>query len=64
MIAPAGYGKTTVLSTWLDSGVLTSAWLSLDEQDDDLVGFVTYLVAALRTQFPSAGPTPWIFSTA
>ena len=54
VIAPAGYGKTTVLSTWLDSGVLTSAWLSLDEQDNDLVGFVTYLVAALRTQFPSA----------
>jgi LuxR family maltose regulon positive regulatory protein len=31
-----------------------SAWLSLDAQDSDLMGFVTYLVAALRTMFPDA----------
>ncbi len=31
-----------------------SAWLSLDAQDSDLAGFVTYLVAALRTVFPDA----------
>ena len=31
-----------------------SAWLSLDAQDSDLAGFVTYLVAALRTMFPDA----------
>ncbi len=55
VIAPAGYGKTTLLSAWLESSALPSAWLSLDEQDNDLVVFVTYLVAALRTLFPAAG---------
>ena len=54
VIAPAGYGKTTLLSTWLETGVLPSAWLSLDEHDNDLVVFVTYLVAAVRTLFPAA----------
>ena len=55
VIAPAGYGKTTLLSTWLETSVLPSAWLSLDEHDNDLVVFVTYLVAAVRTLFPAAG---------
>ena len=54
VIAPAGYGKTTLLSTWLETSALPSAWLSLDEQDNDLVVFVTYLVAAVRTLFPAA----------
>ena len=54
VIAPAGYGKTTLLSTWLETGVVPSAWLSLDEHDNDLVVFVSYLVAAVRTLFPTA----------
>ena len=54
VIAPAGYGKTTLLSTWLENSVVPSAWLSLDEHDNDLVVFVSYLVAAVRTLFPAA----------
>ena len=54
VIAPAGYGKTTLLSTWLETCVVPSAWLSLDEHDNDLVVFVSYLVAAVRTLFPAA----------
>ena len=54
VIAPAGYGKTTLLSTWLEASELPSAWLSLDEHDDDLFVFVSYLVAAVRTLFPTA----------
>ena len=54
VIAPAGYGKTMLLSAWLDTHPMPSAWLSLDERDNDLVVFVSYLVAAVRTLFPAA----------
>ena len=54
VIAPAGYGKTMLLSAWLDTHPLPSAWLSLDEHDNDLVAFVSYLVAAVRRLFPAA----------
>ncbi len=46
--APAGYGKTTLVSAWLHSADWLSAWLSLDEGDNDPVRFFTYLVAALK----------------
>ena len=48
--APAGFGKTTVLTEWLGSLPLDQqcvAWLSLDERDNDPVTFWTYVVAAL-----------------
>ncbi len=47
--APAGFGKTTLVSEWIDSNGRPAAWLSLDEGDGDPVRFVTYLVAALQT---------------
>lgn len=47
--APAGFGKTTLVSTWLrDSGV-RGAWLALDEDDDVPGRFLDYLVTALGT---------------
>ncbi|MGD2048045.1 MAG: response regulator [Chloroflexota bacterium] len=52
--APAGYGKSTLVAQWLETCDYTSAWLSLDELDNDLRLFLTYLVAAVRTQFPEA----------
>lgn len=51
--APAGYGKTTLLSEWLDGHSSPSAWVSLDENDNHLNLFLRYLVAALQTQFPN-----------
>jgi len=45
---PAGYGKSTLLSSWLESSEAVGAWLSLDERDDDLRTFLTYFIAALR----------------
>ncbi len=54
VIAPAGYGKTTLASSWLEHEVLPSTWLSLDERDNNLVAFVAYLVAAVRVLFPDA----------
>src|SRR6266700_6793057 len=47
--APAGFGKTTLVSEWLAGCKLSAAWLALDEGDNDLACFLTYLVAALQT---------------
>jgi LuxR family maltose regulon positive regulatory protein len=56
--APAGFGKTTLLTEWLAAaradGTLV-AWLSLDQQDDDPATFWTYLVSAVRTAVPEVG---------
>jgi LuxR family maltose regulon positive regulatory protein len=52
--APAGYGKTALTSQWLDSVGDAYAWLSLDEQDNQLATFLLYLVAAVRTVYHDA----------
>lgn len=56
--APAGFGKTTLVTEWLDNVRLDAkrknrienniAWLSLDEDDNDLMRFLTYFIAALN----------------
>ena len=46
--APAGYGKTTLVAEWLRSIPTKSAWLSLDESDNDPRRFLTCLFGALR----------------
>ena len=46
--APAGFGKTTLLSEWIASSERSVAWVSLDEGDNDPVRFLTYLVGALQ----------------
>jgi LuxR family maltose regulon positive regulatory protein len=46
--APAGYGKTTLVSNWLSGVGGPSTWLSLDENDNDPARFLTYLLAALQ----------------
>jgi LuxR family maltose regulon positive regulatory protein len=56
IIAPAGYGKTTLLGEWL-STVSNSrwpvCWVSLDTHDNDPLQFWSYIVASLRTIQPS-----------
>lgn len=76
--APAGFGKTTLLSDWVHHPrsqrealpgagqedtppgpgrpiADRTAWISLDEDDNDLARFLAYLVAALRTLLPGIG---------
>jgi LuxR family maltose regulon positive regulatory protein len=53
--APAGFGKTTLLSAWLALCGRPVAWLSLDAGDGDPTRFLAYLVAALRTVVPTIG---------
>jgi LuxR family maltose regulon positive regulatory protein len=60
--APAGFGKTTLLSEWGHAlGRATApraiAWLSLDETDSDLTRFLAYLIAALQTVRKNVGST-------
>ena len=53
--APAGFGKTTLVGQWLDQAAHPAAWVSVDEDDNDLIVFLSYVVAALQTLFPEAG---------
>ncbi len=74
--APAGFGKTMLVSEWVASCGRLVAWLSLDEGDNDPVRFISYLVAALQTikagidegllailQSPQPPPTESILTT-
>jgi ATP/maltotriose-dependent transcriptional regulator MalT len=57
--APAGFGKTTLVSEWIEAlqsppteeshSVYRIAWLSLDESDNDPTSFLAYSIAAMRT---------------
>ena len=53
--APAGFGKTTLVSAWLAGCERSAAWLSLDEGDNDPARFLAYLIAALQTIAPTIG---------
>jgi LuxR family maltose regulon positive regulatory protein len=59
--APAGFGKTTLLTEWLaarpaaPTSQRSVAWLSLDTGDNDPASFWTYLIAALQTVAPEVG---------
>ena len=60
--APAGFGKTTLISSWIDSlqtetapSAAQIAWLSLDENDSELDRFLSYVIAALQRIDPQIG---------
>ncbi|MCU1534223.1 MAG: ATP-dependent transcriptional regulator, MalT-like, LuxR family [Glaciihabitans sp.] len=67
--APAGFGKTTVLSEWIAASRITDpalrvGWLSLEDSDNDPARFLTYLVAAMDASTAlSSDPTLSIDST-
>jgi len=52
--APAGYGKTTLASAWLEGLDHPKAWLSLDENDNHLEAFLAYFLATVQSIFPDA----------
>jgi LuxR family maltose regulon positive regulatory protein len=53
--APAGFGKTTLVSEWVTGCARPTAWLSLDAGENDPTRFLLYLVAALQTVAPTIG---------
>jgi LuxR family transcriptional regulator, maltose regulon positive regulatory protein len=71
MIAPAGYGKTTLLTEWAEADSRPFAWVALDGRDDDGVLFLRYIAAAMHRVEPVAsevfdalaGPGASIWST-
>lgn len=57
IIAPAGFGKTTLAAAWAQSGQMPAAWLSLQPGDRPGERFLAYLVQALQTISPRLGQT-------
>ncbi len=55
--APAGFGKSTLLSEWAAQTSSDVCWYSLDEGDNDRTRFLTYLIAALQGLIPDTGAT-------
>ncbi len=53
--APAGFGKTTLLSEWFAQSGTTGAWLSLESEDNEPVRFFSYVLAALQRLHPTLG---------
>jgi LuxR family maltose regulon positive regulatory protein len=53
--APAGFGKTTLLSEWIHQVESPVAWFSLEKGDDDPDRFLTYIVGALQTVHENVG---------
>jgi LuxR family maltose regulon positive regulatory protein len=59
--APAGSGKTTIVTQWLRQAPhLRFAWLSLDPEDNPLPRFLAYLIAAFEIVQPGAGTEAWV----
>jgi DNA-binding SARP family transcriptional activator/tetratricopeptide (TPR) repeat protein len=55
VIAEAGYGKTTLLADFSRRTRIRTLWFRLDRGDRDWVGFIAYLVAAVRVHVPGFG---------
>ena len=52
VVAPAGYGKTTLLSQWAEADGQAFAWVSVDEKDNDPKVLLSYLAEALDAVQP------------
>jgi ATP/maltotriose-dependent transcriptional regulator MalT/DNA-binding XRE family transcriptional regulator len=59
IVAPAGFGKTTALATWIASlpgeDAANVAWVALEEADTDVAAFLRYVVAAFQRRHPALG---------
>ena len=52
VVAPAGYGKTTLLAQWAEQGGQAFAWVSVEEPDNDPKVLLSYIAAALDSVAP------------
>jgi len=57
IVAPAGYGKSTLLIMWAAQIKDTAAWISLDKEDNDPGVFLRYLLASVTAVWPDFGRT-------
>lgn len=58
ILAPAGYGKTTLLSQWAHSSRYPVVWFSVSHDDNDLYSFLRYLLAAWEEAQPGVRERP------
>ena len=54
VVAPPGYGKTTVLAQWAAANAPRVAWLSVDDRDNDPTVLLTYLAVGSTRSSPTA----------
>jgi LuxR family maltose regulon positive regulatory protein len=57
VVAPAGFGKTTLMADWAQSASMPIAWLSLESTDRSPERFFSYLIHAIQQISPQAGQT-------
>ena len=57
VVAPAGYGKTTLLAKWAEADPRPFAWVALDGQDEDALVFLRYMAAAIHRVEPIPAET-------
>ena len=57
IMAPTGFGKSTLASMWIANRSFRIAWVTLDQNDNDPTRFWTYVVSALRSLDASIGKT-------
>ncbi|MFN8256473.1 MAG: LuxR C-terminal-related transcriptional regulator [Bacteroidales bacterium] len=53
--APAGYGKTTLISDWISQNKIPAAWISLDNGDNDPSVLFSYLISGIQSIHPEFG---------
>ena len=56
VVAPAGYGKTTLVARWAEADPRRFAWVSVDARDDETVVFMRYIAAAIDRVEPVPQP--------
>ncbi|MCV2491950.1 LuxR C-terminal-related transcriptional regulator [Geodermatophilus sp. YIM 151500] len=57
VVAPAGWGKSTLVAQWLRDAGVPSGWVSLDAADDDVTRFWRYLLLAVQQADARIGST-------
>jgi LuxR family transcriptional regulator, maltose regulon positive regulatory protein len=57
VVAPAGFGKTTIMAEWAQSAAMPIAWLSLEPADRNSERFFSYLIHAIQQISPQTGQT-------
>ena len=53
--APAGYGKTTTLTDWIEKNEIPTAWFSIDTRDNDPYEFFTFVISSIQRTFETIG---------
>lgn len=53
--APAGYGKSTLVSDWINQYKILTVWYSIDKRDNDIVEFLSSLIQGIQTIYKDIG---------